>query len=75
MRRYAQWRQMFSVEEGGDGADDSAEDEGMLARFVQYIKDHKVSVLEDLAREFKLKVPDAIARVKAAVTPSRAIIL
>ena len=42
-----------------------AEDEGLLQKFVTYIKQQKVAVLEDLASEFGLKVVDVIGRVQA----------
>ena len=42
-----------------------AEDEGLLQKFVTYIKQQKVAVLEELASEFGLKVLDVISRVQA----------
>lgn len=55
---------MISVENEGSGeADVIQEDQGLLQRFVDYIKQQKTVVLEDLAAEFGLKVQDAINRV------------
>ena len=55
---------MISVENTGSGeADVIQEDQGLLQRFVDYIKEQKTVVLEDLAAEFGLKVQDAINRV------------
>lgn len=62
---YDNWRDMFSVEDAGADAGDEAEDEGLLGRFVGFIKAQKVAVLEDLAGEFGLKAADAVARVQA----------
>lgn len=61
---YDQWKDMFSVEEGGEEEVAGEADEGLLGRFVDYIKQQKVSVLEDLAAEFGLKVQDVINRVQ-----------
>ena len=55
---------MISVENEGSGeADVIQEDQGLLQRFVDYIKEQKTVVLEDLAAEFGLKVQEAINRV------------
>jgi len=61
---YEKWREMFSVEGGGEDAVVEEEDTTLLARFVQHIKDRKVSTLEELAAEFKLKVLDVVDRVQ-----------
>ena len=62
---YEKWKGMFSTEEGGEAGEDAVEDEGLLGRFIEYIKEHKVTVLEELAAEFRLKVKDVITRVQA----------
>lgn len=56
---------MFSVEDGGEGATVEQEDDGMLSRFVAFIKQQKVSTLEALSGEFNLKVHDVISRVQS----------
>jgi len=56
---------MFSVDDAGEEVGAEAEDEGLLQKFVTYIKQQKVAVLEDLASEFGLKVVDVIGRVQA----------
>ena len=61
---YDNWRDMFSVEDEGADASGEAEDEGLLGRFVGFIKAQKVAVLDDLAGEFGLKAQDVIARVQ-----------
>jgi hypothetical protein len=62
---YDKWKDMFSVDDAGEEVGAEAEDEGLLQRFVTYIKQQKVAVLEDLASEFGLKVVDVISRVQA----------
>ena len=61
---YDNWREMFSVEDEGADASGEAEDEGLLRRFVGFIKAQKVAVLDDLAGEFGLKAQDVVARVQ-----------
>ena len=56
---------MFSVDEAGEEAESAVEEEGMLERFITYMKEHKVTVLEEIAAEFKLRVQDVIQRVQA----------
>ena len=57
-------KDLISVENTGSGENDVIrEDQGLLQRFVDYIKTKKTVSLEDLAQEFGLKVQDAINRV------------
>ena len=62
---YDKWKDMFSVDEAGEEAESAVEEEGMLERFITYMKEHKVTVLEEIAAEFKLRVQDVIQRVQA----------
>ena len=56
---------MMSVEQDGSGeADVRQEDQGLLQRFVDFIKERKTVLLEELAAEFDLRVPDVINRVQ-----------
>ena len=59
------WKGMFEVDDSGEGAEGAAEDVDMLTKFVTFIKDHKVTNLEELASAFNLKASDTIARVQA----------
>lgn len=59
------WKDMFTVEEEGEEEAAGEEDEGRLARFVEHMKEQKVSVLEELGGEFGLKTADIINRVRA----------
>ena len=63
---YRKLAESFAVEEEGFdeiGEDEDGDQENMLQAFIQYIKDTKVVVLEDLAAHFKMKAQDAIDRV------------
>jgi hypothetical protein len=61
---YLKLKEAFSVEEEGyDENDEEGDEENKLQIFIQYIKDTKVVVLEDLAAHFKMKTQDAIDRV------------
>ena len=56
---------MMSVEQDGSGeADVRQEDQGLLQRFVDFIKERKTVRLEELAAEFDPRVPDVINRVQ-----------
>jgi len=61
---YLKLKSQFSVEEEGQDAELSDLDsQSLLNAFVNFIKESKVVVLEDLAAEFKLKTQDAINRI------------
>ena len=61
----AEWAGLISVDEGGSGAaETAAEDQGLLGRFVDFIKERKTVQLEELAAEFGLRTTDAINRVQ-----------
>ncbi len=61
---YLKLKEQFSVEEEGQDAESSDLDsQSLLNAFVNFIKESKVVVLEDLAAEFKLKTQDTINRI------------
>lgn len=61
---YLKLKEQFTVdEEGQDAAQSDLNSENLLLEFVNYIKEAKIVVLEDLAAEFKLKTQDVINRV------------
>jgi len=62
---YDQWKDMFSVDDAGEEGEAAVEEEGLLERFIVYMKEQKVTVLEEIAAEFKLRVQDVIERVNA----------
>ncbi|KAL0965518.1 hypothetical protein UPYG_G00282360 [Umbra pygmaea] len=62
---YRRLKQSFVVEEQGE-AEEVTEEESrnLLQEFIQYIKDSKVVLLEDLASHFGMRTQDAIARLQ-----------
>mmetsp|Transcript_4297 Transcript_4297/g.7371 ORF Transcript_4297/g.7371 Transcript_4297/m.7371 type:complete len:306 (-) Transcript_4297:196-1113(-) len=63
---YEKWKSSMSISAEGSGAAEvEAESQGLLREFINYIKAHKVVVLEELASAFKLKVQDVINRIEA----------
>lgn len=62
---YDTWKTMFSTDESGNLEAEAAEEsQSLLQEFIEYIKTHKVVVLEELASHFKLRTEQAIARVR-----------
>ncbi|XP_017119266.1 DDRGK domain-containing protein 1 [Drosophila elegans] len=61
---YLKMKAAFSVEEEGFEEGDADDQDSLLADFIQYIRDNKVVVLEDLAVAFKLKTQQAIDRIQ-----------
>lgn len=63
---YQAMKAMFSVVEDGTVADQIAEEsQGLLGEFVDFIKEKKVVLVEELATRFQLKTKDAIMRLQA----------
>ena len=60
---YEAMKAAFSVEDEGCDAGDQEDEENKLVKFVNYIKETKVVLLEDLAAQFQLKTQEAIDRV------------
>ncbi|XP_036436580.1 DDRGK domain-containing protein 1-like [Colossoma macropomum] len=62
---YQRLKESFIIEEQGE-ADELTEQESrsLLQEFIQYIKDSKVVLLEDLASHFGMRTQDAIARLQ-----------
>lgn len=60
---YLKMKAAFQVEEEGYDECDEDEKENLLRTFIEYIQEHKVVVLEDLAIRFKLKTQAAIDRI------------
>ncbi|XP_040575711.1 uncharacterized protein Ddrgk1 [Lepeophtheirus salmonis] len=62
---YLKLKEAFVVDqEGFDEKDGEDDKENQLAQFIQYIKDTKMVLLEDLASHFKMKAHDTIDRVQ-----------
>ncbi|XP_064630450.1 DDRGK domain-containing protein 1-like [Lineus longissimus] len=63
---YLKLKEAFTVDEEGQDIEGEEEDpETLLQNFIDYIKESKVVMLEDLASHFKLKTQDCIDRVKS----------
>lgn len=61
---YVKMKEAFSVEEEGYQEGEDAEEENLLQKFVDHIKENKVVVLEDLAAQFRMKTVDVIDRIQ-----------
>jgi len=64
---YLKLKESFMVDEEGFDEDPEEDQENKLEIFIQYIKDTKVVVLEDLAAHFKMKTDDTIDRVSTLI--------
>ncbi|XP_074642556.1 DDRGK domain-containing protein 1-like [Tubulanus polymorphus] len=63
---YLKMKEAFTVdEEGVDVENLDADPESLLQEFIDYIKQMKVVMLEDLAAHFKIKTQDCIERVQS----------
>lgn len=60
---YLRMKEAFSIEEEGY-QDENKDEENLLQEFIQYIKENKVLVLEDLAAHFGLKTASVIERIQ-----------
>lgn len=61
---YLKLKEAFSVEEEGYDQEDKEDEENLLQEFLQYIKQNKVVVLEDLAAHFGLKASSIVERIQ-----------
>ncbi|KAG5272548.1 hypothetical protein AALO_G00166730 [Alosa alosa] len=61
---YQRLKESFIIEEQGEAEElTELESQNLLQEFIQYIKDSKVVLLEDLASHFGMRTQDAIARL------------
>lgn len=60
---YLKMKEAFSVEEEGFDQEEENDKQNLLQEFINFVKDNKVVVLEDLAVHFKLKTQAAIDRI------------
>lgn len=60
---YLKMKEAFSIEEEGYDEEEKEDEENLLEAFVQYIKNSKVVVLEDLAAVFSLKTASVVDRI------------
>ncbi|XP_076867505.1 DDRGK domain-containing protein 1 [Brachyhypopomus gauderio] len=62
---YQRLKESFVIEEQGETEElTEQESRNLLQEFIQYVKDSKVVLLEDLASHFGLRTQDAIARLQ-----------
>lgn len=61
---YLKMKEAFSVEEEGYEEENKKDEENLLEEFIEYIKQNKVSILEDLAAHFGLKTASVVERIK-----------
>eukprot|EP00301_Raphidiophrys_heterophryoidea_P026615 c9232_g1_i1.p1 GENE.c9232_g1_i1~~c9232_g1_i1.p1 ORF type:complete len:330 (-),score=121.52 c9232_g1_i1:355-1344(-) len=62
---YDKWKDMFSIDQGGSVEQDiQQESQSLLSDFINYIKQHKVVVLESLASHFGLRTQEVINRIQ-----------
>ena len=63
--QYLKAKKLFVVEEEGFEQNlDTNENQNKLIDFINYIKDKKIVMLEELAGEFKMKTQDVITRIQ-----------
>lgn len=62
---FDKWKDMFETGEDGAQADDDLEEtQGLLHEFIDYLKAKKISPLDEVAAEFKLKSQEVVNRVE-----------
>lgn len=61
---YLKMKEAFKVEEEGYEEGEDSSSANLLQEFVNYVKNQKVVVLEDLAAHFKMKTQSVIDRIK-----------
>ena len=62
---YLKMKEAFSIEEEGFEEKDEEEQKNLLQEFIDYIKQNKVVILEDLASHFSLKTANVIERIQS----------
>lgn len=71
-KEFDSWKDMFEVDEVGDGDDAIAEEsQGLLQDFIDYVKQRKVVVLEDVAGEFGIRSQEVVNRLNALMSMGR----
>nr|SVE84062.1 EOG090X0N9E [Daphnia pulex] len=64
---YLKMKAAFTVEEQGFDAKEESAEENLLQKFIDYVHETKIVLLEELAAHFQLKTEDAIDRLKKLV--------
>lgn len=61
---YLKMKESFSIEEEGYDQENEKDKENLLQEFINYIKQNKVLILEDLAAHFGLKTTSVVERIQ-----------
>lgn len=61
---YLKMKEAFSIEEEGYDEENKEYEEDLLQKFLNYIKQNKVLILEDLAAHFGLKTTNVVERIQ-----------
>nr|SVE74612.1 EOG090X0N9E [Daphnia barbata] len=64
---YLKMKAAFTVEEQGYDAQEESAEENLLQKFIEYVRETKIVLLEELAAHFQLKTQDAIDRLQKLV--------
>nr|SVE76190.1 EOG090X0N9E [Daphnia hispanica] len=64
---YLKMKAAFTVEEQGYDATEESTEENLLQKFIDYVRETKIVLLEELAAHFQLKIQDAIDRLQKLV--------
>nr|CAG4637557.1 EOG090X0N9E [Ceriodaphnia reticulata]SVE73358.1 EOG090X0N9E [Ceriodaphnia reticulata] len=64
---YLKMKAAFTVEEQGFDAEEETAEENLLQKFVDYVREKKIVLLEELAAHFQLKTQEAIDRLQKLV--------
>jgi len=69
---YLKLKESFIIEEEGTHEEELNQDgESLLTEFINYIKNMKVLMIEDLAAHFKIRSQDAVDRIKVLLDEER----
>ena len=70
-QEFEKWKSLMQVEEVGEAAEDDADHENKLTRFIEYIEKRKVVMMEDVAAEFKMMTQDVVQRIESLEASGR----
>lgn len=65
---YLEMAATFDIEEEGNDLEDDVDSEDKLNQFINYIKEQKVVLLEQLAAQFKMRTKDVVDRIQNLIS-------
>mmetsp|Transcript_14759 Transcript_14759/g.35846 ORF Transcript_14759/g.35846 Transcript_14759/m.35846 type:complete len:232 (+) Transcript_14759:1-696(+) len=69
---FDKWKDLFETgEDGAQADDDLQESQGMLQEFIDYLKDNKITPLDEVAAKFGLKAQEVLNRVEGLESMGR----